>query len=138
MEQDCVVIDATLWLHAFQKGKHDRFIKLAADFNIIICTCPELTDEVCRNLLHNPYFKKTINNPQEHIDFFEEVTFNQTIEKRFDRAAGLKDNFLFDLAYTVKSFHIVTSETRLLNMKQVNKIQIVSPTAYFGMFNIAW
>jgi predicted nucleic acid-binding protein len=85
MEQDSVVIDTTLWLHGFQKAKHEKFTRLTADYNVIIYTCPQLTDEVSRNLLYNPYFKKYINNPQEHIDFFREITLNHNIEQRFDR-----------------------------------------------------
>ena len=51
-------------------------------------------------------------------DFSQQVV----IDKRFDRAPDIKDNYLFDLAYTVKSFYLITGDKPLLNMKQVNKI----------------
>ncbi len=138
MEKDRVVIDATVWLHGFHKSKHEKFAQLAAGAGVIIYTCAELSKEVERNLTENPYFKKHIANPSEHIDFFKNITLNTAIEKRFDRAADIKDNYLFDLAYTAKSHYITTSEKQLLNMKQVNKIRIVSPTAFFGYFGIVW
>jgi predicted nucleic acid-binding protein len=37
---------------------------------------------------------------------------------------------LFDLCYTVKSYCLVTGDKPLLNMKSVNKINILSITAY--------
>ena len=138
MEKDRAVIDATVWLYGFHKSKHQKFVEIAAGAGVIIYTCRELTDEVSRNLLENPYFKKHIKNAEEQIDFFNELTLQTEIDKRFDRAADIKDNYLFDLAYTVKSHYIVTSETKLLNMKRVNKINIVSPSAFFAMFGIAW
>jgi putative PIN family toxin of toxin-antitoxin system len=138
MEKDRVVIDTTVWLHGIHKGKHEKFVKLAVDAGVVIYTCDELSSEVIKNLRTNPYFKKHISAPQEHIDFFEAITLHTTIDKRFDRAADIKDNYLFDLAYTTKSFYVVTSEYKLLNMKRVNKMNIISPTAFFALFNIKW
>jgi predicted nucleic acid-binding protein len=55
-----------------------------------------------------------------------DVSSNIEIDKRFDRAPDIKDNYLFDLAYSVKSHYIVTNDIPLLNMKQVNKIKLIS------------
>ncbi len=138
MEKDRVVIDSTVWLHGIHKRKHQKFVEIAAVAGVVVYTCRELTDEVGRNLHKNPYFKKHITNADEQIAFFNELVLSVEIDKRFDRAADLKDNYLFDLAYSVKSHFIVTSETKLLNMKRVNRINIISPTSYFAMFGIVW
>jgi predicted nucleic acid-binding protein len=58
--------------------------------------------------------------------FIEDFSRSIKIDKRFDRAPDIKDNYLFDLAYTAKSFYLVTGDKPLLNMKQVNKIKIIS------------
>jgi len=44
------------------------------------------------------------------------------IDQRFDRAADIKNNFLFDLAFYAQSSFVVTGEKRLLGMKHVGRI----------------
>ncbi len=75
-------------------------VLLSSYHNVVIYTCPELTDEIFRNLTQDPFFARYIPEPQPHIELFRAITLNQNIDQRFDRAADIKDNFLFDLAYT--------------------------------------
>jgi putative PIN family toxin of toxin-antitoxin system len=61
-----------------------------------------------------------------YLNFIQSLCEVVIISKRFDRASDPDDNFLFDLAYTVKAYYLVTGERALLNMKHVNRIQIIS------------
>ena len=96
------------------------------DCNTNIFICPELRNELI-DVLKRPRIKKKLSEPVvSYIRFIELVAESVIIDRRFDRSPDIKDNYLFDLAYTVKSHYLVTSDYPLLNMKQVNKIRIIS------------
>lgn len=77
--------------------------------------------------LSKPKVKKYLTEaPQVFIETFLLAAEVAEIDERFDRSPDPDDNFLFDLAYAVKSHYIVTREKALLNLKQVNKIKIIS------------
>ena len=65
-------------------------------------------------------------SPKDYLRFIRRTTEFETIDKRFDRSPDVKDNYLFDLTYSVKSFLLITNDKPLLNMKQVNQIKIIS------------
>jgi putative PIN family toxin of toxin-antitoxin system len=134
---DRVVIDTNVWLSAMLKSRTHKLVDLTVDYDVHIYTCPELTAEVYKNIGSN-FFSKHIFDVPRQIELFKSITINQDIDKRFDRAADPKDNFLFDLAYSVKSHYVITQERALLNMKHVNKINIVSPTDFFNMVGMKW
>lgn len=67
---------------------------------------------------------------KDYIKFFLAHAILIKIDERFDRSPDEKDNYLFDLAYTAKLNYIITGDKPLLNMKSVNKIQIISFVAY--------
>lgn len=54
-----------------------------------------------------------------------DIFYNIQIDKRFDRA-NEKDNYLFDLAYSVKSYYIVTGDKPLLNITRIGKVELIS------------
>ncbi len=138
MQVDSVVLDANVFISAIIKRKADKLLLLPADHNIIIYTCPELISEISRNL-KQPHLLKYLNQPvEEIIQFIEEITHKVNIEKRFDRALDIDDNYLFDLAYAVKSYFLVTGDRLVLNMKQVNKIRVISPSAFYRLLDERW
>jgi len=51
-----------------------------------------------------------------------------------DRVGDVKDNYLVDLAYTVKSFYIVSGDRHLTSLKHIGRIQIVSPSYFKKLF----
>ena len=138
MEIDRVVLDANVFISAIIKQKADKLLLLPAQHNIIINTCDELLEEIDRNF-REPHLTKYLDQPVDGIiDFIEEFTHKVAIEKRFDRAPDINDNYLFDLAYTVKSHFLVTGDRLVLGMKQVNKIRIVSPSAFYYLLGERW
>ncbi|MBS1623715.1 MAG: putative toxin-antitoxin system toxin component, PIN family, partial [Bacteroidetes bacterium] len=78
-------------------------------------------------VLKRPKIKRYLSSPVAiYTTFIERIATSVAIDKRFDRAPDIKDNYLFDLAYTVKAHYLVTNDHPLLNMKQVNKIKLIS------------
>ena len=138
MEIDRVILDANVFISAIIKKKADKLLLLPAKHNIIINTCPELIEEINRNL-RELHLIKYLNQPVDDIvAFIEEITHKVSIDKRFDRAPDVNDNYLFDLASTVKSHFLVTGDRLLLCMKQVNKIRIISPSAFYYLLGEKW
>ena len=128
---DRLVLDTNVFLSAYISGKFERIVQLPFRFGILIYTCDELNEELWRNLNDKRIKKHLKDTPENIFDMIQQITLNTTIDLRFDRAADLKDNFLFDLAYSAKAYYLVTHEKALLNMKHVNKIQIISPESLF-------
>jgi len=96
-----------VYLSAILSGKLPKNIQFVSDFQILIYTCPELIDEIERNL-KDDFFKSKINqSSSEIIDLIKDFTLETEIDQRFDRSADLKDNFLFDLAYSAKCYYLV-------------------------------
>lgn len=126
MKPDRIVLDANVFISLVLGKKLDELVKWHKDEDLDIYVCRDLIGEV-EDVLNRDKVKQYLTEPvSEYLRFIRSVTKETTIDKRFDRAPDLKDNYLFDLAYTVKSFYIVTGDRPLLNMKQANRIKIIS------------
>lgn len=105
MQADKAVFDTNVYLSAILSGKLPKIIQFVSDFQVLVYTCPELIDEIRRNL-NDDFFKRKINqSPSEIIQLIRDFTLEMEIDQRFDRSADLKDNFLFDLAYSAKCYY---------------------------------
>ncbi|HOY42086.1 MAG TPA: putative toxin-antitoxin system toxin component, PIN family [Chitinophagales bacterium] len=129
MKTDKVVFDSNYYIHLILKNKLEELVYFYSDFNIQIFTCKRQIDEIT-DVLTRRKISKYISASQEYLNFIQKITIEIEIDERFDRAPDVKDNYLFDLCYTVKSYCLVTGDKPLLNMKSVNKINILSITAY--------
>ena len=125
-KNDRVVFDTNIIVSLLLKENFEFFVDLKYLHESVLYSCPELLLEIS-NTLNYPHCKKYLNKPVKYyVDFVKDFSEQVAIDKRFDRAPDIKDNYLFDLAYTIKSFYLITGDKPLLNMKQVNKIQIIS------------
>jgi putative PIN family toxin of toxin-antitoxin system len=123
---DRIVLDTNVIVSFIINQDADQLADWVAEYGITFYVCPELLNEL-KTTFAKPTIKKFLNEPIPfYIDFIESLCEVVSISKRFDRASDPDDNFLFDLAYTVKAYYLVTGERSLLNMKQVNRIQIIS------------
>lgn len=126
MKTDRVVLDTNVFVSLILSRHLDELVVWNKDYKTTIYTCPELFDEL-KDVLKRTHIRKNITeSPSAYLRFIKTVTQQQTIDLRFDRSPDLKDNYLFDLAYTTKSHYLVTHDKPLLNMKQVNKIKVIS------------
>ena len=126
MKTDRVVLDTNIFISLILSKRLNELVEWSKDHRTIIYVCPELIDELGA-VLKRQKIKKYLTAPvSDYINFVSRLTESVIIDQRFDRAPDIKDNYLFDLAYTVKSHYLVTNDFPLLNMKQVNKIKLVS------------
>ncbi len=126
MKPDRVVLDTNVFISLILTRRLDRLVAWHKDNNVRIYTCEELLEEL-KEVLARKHIKKNLTQPlSAYLRFIKSVTTEVVIDPRFDRAPDLKDNFLFDWAYTTKSHFVVTGDRPLLNMKQVNRIKVVS------------
>lgn len=126
MKTDRVVLDTNVFITLILSKRLDELVEWYRDHNIAIYTCPELVDELSRVMKRKKIRGKISEPISAYIRFISRLTQSVVIDKRFDRAPDINDNYLFDLPYTTKSHYIVTNDHPLLNMKQVNKIKLVS------------
>jgi len=123
---DRLVIDTNIFVSLIISQRIDELVDLVADNDLVPYSCSELLQEL-ENTLNKPGIKKYLKRPAGYyVSFVADLCQDVVIDKRFDRAADPDDNFLFDLAYTVKAYYIVTNERVLLNMKRVNRINVIS------------
>jgi putative PIN family toxin of toxin-antitoxin system len=123
---DKVILDTNIIVSLLINQNADQLADWVIEQNIAFYLCPELLKEL-RTTLEKPGIRKLLTQPTDfYLDFISSLCRIVIIDKRFDRAYDPDDNFLFDLAYTVKAYYLVTGERELLNMKHVNRIQIIS------------
>ena len=123
---DRLVLDTNVIVSAVINNQLEEIVSLSAIHQIEIYTCQKQLAEI-QQTLSKPKVKKYLaETPQIFIETFLLTAVVVEIDERFDRSTDPDDNFLFDLAYTVKSHYLVTREKELLNLKQVNKIKIIS------------
>jgi putative PIN family toxin of toxin-antitoxin system len=126
MKLDKVVLDTNILISLIISRRLNDLIIWSLDYNVTIYICEEMTKELI-SVMRRKKIKKYLTQPiADYITFVNNAATNTIIDKRFDRAPDVKDNYLFDLAYSVKSYYIVTNDIPLLNMKQVNKIKLIS------------
>ncbi len=122
---DRVILDTNILLSKIINSEFEKLIDTILLHSVEVYTCEEQLAEL-QNNLSKPKISKFLNrNPSEIIEIIRDIFLNTIIDKRFDRA-NEKDNFLFDLAYSVKSYYIVTGDKPLLNIKSIAKIELIT------------
>src|ERR1039457_5191009 len=121
---DKLVIDSNIMVSAAINAKFQEIVALKTVYKIEVYTCSKQMAELERTFLK--LANKLNASPEHYTRLFEQSTILAEIDERFDRSPDPKDNYLFDLAYQVKSYYLITGEKVLLNMKQVNQIKIIS------------
>jgi putative PIN family toxin of toxin-antitoxin system len=123
---DKLVLDTNIIVSAALNAKFYEIIAFKALYKIEVYTCAKQIAELERTFIK---LAANLNAAPEHYTrLFEQLANRVEIDERFDRSPDPKDNYLFDLAYKVKSYYLVTGERALLNMKQVNQIKVISIT----------
>ena len=94
--------------------------------DLTVLSSPYLMAEL-EDVLKRPKFEKTASIPGvNHIAIHHKLTSFHITMPRFDRSPDPKDNYLFDLAIQHNATHLVTGEKRLLALKEVEGVQIIS------------
>jgi putative PIN family toxin of toxin-antitoxin system len=134
MQIDRVVLDTNFFISIILNGNLAQLSRLIIENNIEVYICDELLNEIAA-VLSRKKFKKVYSKIEikNNIEFIQLIAEKIIIDQRFDRAPDIKDNYLFDLCYSVKSYYLVTGDKPLQNLKHVGKIQIISPTKFYKL-----
>lgn len=122
---DKAVFDTNILLSKILSNQLNTFIELLISHSVEAYTCEQQLDEIVRNLAEKRLKKFLSHPPEFYADFIRMHFINQKIDTRFDRGP-VEDNYLVDLAFTVKSQYIISGDHELRLLKHVGKIQIVS------------
>jgi len=97
---DRVILDTNILLSKIINSEFEDLIDTLFIHSIEVYTCKEQLDELKNNLSKTKISKFLKRDSSEIIEMLGNIFIKTNIDKRFDRA-NEKDNFLFDLAYTV-------------------------------------
>lgn len=123
---DRIVFDTNIYISFIIQNKLDKLIALIEKHDLEVFICNELLKEI-KSTLNKPHLKSKLNfKTTEYIEVITLISEHVIIDKRFDRIIDPDDNFLIDLAYSTKSYFLVTEDKLILNHKQINKIKIIS------------
>lgn len=126
MKPERVVFDANIWLSYFINNRTEEITRLILMNDLTVLSSPYLMAEL-EDLLKRPKFEKAAAFPNvSYVDIHHRLTSFHITMPRFDRSPDSKDNYLFDLAIQHNATHLVTGEKRLLAMKEVEGVEIIS------------
>lgn len=132
---DRVVLDTNIYISFILNNKLNKLIALIEQNDLEIFICEDLINEII-STLQKTHIKSKLKFPiQEYLEVIQLITTTIVIDKRFDNTIDPHDNFLFDLAYSCKSYFIITEDKPILNHKQINKIKIISMLAFKKLLN---
>jgi putative PIN family toxin of toxin-antitoxin system len=125
-----IVFDTNTWITFFYNAQFDKLLEIKFEKGIIIYSCHQQQLELAE-VLQRPKFTNKINLPLgEYIDFYLSIATITEVDESFDRLEDTKDNYIIDMAYTIKADHIISSDRHLLSLKHLGRIQIISLTDF--------
>lgn len=127
---DRVVLDTSYVLRIFFSEDYEFFVHLNYRYGVELFTCRQQIDELTAAFDYPRVNKLLKTKPERLIAFFKKQTTEIEVDEHFVRIPDLKDNYLVDLAYTSKSYYIVSGDRQVLNLKHVGKIQIISTSRF--------
>jgi len=129
-----VIFDTNIWVSYFIKGKFDELVNLVIDDEMIVYSSKELIEELTE-VLSRKKFSKYLSLPiNEYIDFHKELVTIINTKPNYKDSPDPKDNFLFDLAIQSASKYIVTGDKILLALSEVEKVRLISLSAFKQLF----
>jgi putative PIN family toxin of toxin-antitoxin system len=125
-----IVFDTNTWITFFYNAQFDKLLEIKFEKGIIRYSCHQQQLELAE-VLQRSKFTNKINLPLgEYIDFYLSIATITEVDESFDRLEDTKDNYIIDMAYTIKADHIISSDRHLLSLKHLGRIQIISLTDF--------
>jgi putative PIN family toxin of toxin-antitoxin system len=121
-----VVIDTNIWVSYFINARADYLIGWIIDHSIEIYSSDELTDEI-EEVLARPKFKMQFPfSVKEFIFLYKQLCTIVKINRQYNLAPDIDDNFLFDICKKINADFLVTSDKKLLNYKPAFHLDIIT------------
>ena len=127
---DRVIFDTNYYVHLILNQNLEELVLIHTRHHVEIFICEKQLQEIMEVLQYDKIKPKLKQPIADYMELIVAVTTLIEIDERFDRVKDKKDNYLVDLAYTVKAYYLVSGDRHLTSLKHIGKIQIVSPS-YF-------
>lgn len=126
-----IVFDTNVWISFILGGKSRIIRDIILDKHLEIYTSDELTAELFETLKEKKFNKFLIDDKFEQIRLlFSESVITENPKKKSKYCRDPKDDFLFDLAFTVKADFLVTGDRDLLESDQKQGIRVITPSEF--------
>ncbi len=127
---DRIVFDTNIYISFILQNRLDKLVLLIEKHQLEVFICDELLREL-KSTLNKPYISTKLSaKKSDYLEVVALITEHVIIDKCYDKIIDPDDNYLIDLAYSTKSYYLVSEDKVLLNHKQVNKIKIISMLAF--------
>ena len=131
--KDRLVIDTNIWISFLLTNDFSKLDKILANEAAVLVFSQELLDEFIA-VAHRPKFKKWFSlSVMEHLlgqiawhSEFIAVTSNVSV------CSDAKDNFLLSLSVDGNATHLITGDKDLIDLKRVDKTEILTITSYLS------
>lgn len=134
------VLDSTVLVSAFLTGKGAsmQLLREAQGERFLICSAPEILDEIARVLLNYPRIRKRYIYSDEAVaEYIQMLTVVARIVKSLPQLKVIErdpnDDMIVACAVKARTEHIITRDADLLEIKEYQDISIVTPEAYLTL-----
>jgi len=121
-----IILDVNIWISIFLRRRSDEFLEISINHNIDFFSDENLRNELIDVISRKKFSKAfSVEDIIDAIEFFDNLTFFFSTEKKFIGSPDVKDDYLFDLANQSQTKTIVTGDKKLLDFKTGN-ISVIS------------
>lgn len=134
MSERAFILDANVWISLAIKQQFTWLSETTYTHKLILYSCPDLRIEFT-DVLYRPKIRKYLRiDPNEFIDFFDELVTPLRITRQYQLLDDPKDNYLADLAIQANCKTIVSGDHHLYRLKQLSGIKIISKSKFIDLF----
>lgn len=122
-----VVVDTNLWISLLIGGKLGGLLEVLADPKLELVSTELLMAEIV-NVTQRPKFRKYFSEEKVEtlMEWMDDVMTTVTIDKITPRCRDPKDNYLLELAVQSNAIYLVSGDSDLLVMQQVEGCRIMT------------
>ncbi|MBS1619681.1 MAG: putative toxin-antitoxin system toxin component, PIN family, partial [Bacteroidetes bacterium] len=126
-----VIIDTNLWINLLLSRDYSKFANILDNQDITLVFSRELLDELI-DVCHRPKFKKYFGQEdiEELVAIIGRIADFVEITSEVNICRDANDNFLLALAIDGQADYLITGDSDLLVLKQIEKTTILSMTDY--------
>lgn len=122
-----VVVDTNLWISLLIGGKLGGLLEVLADPKLELVSTELLMAEIV-NVTQRPKFRKYFSEEKVEtlMEWMDDVMTTVTIDKITPRCRDPKDDYLLELAVQSNAIYLVSGDSDLLVMQQVEGCRIMT------------
>ncbi len=128
-----VIIDTNLWISLLLSRDYSKFANILDNQDITLVFSRKLLEELI-DVCHRPKFKKYFGKEdiEELISIIDRVADFIEVTSEVNVCRDANDNFLLALAIDGQADYLITGDSDLLVLKQIEKTTILSMAEYLS------